>query len=64
MAEVEKGSGPPAVAPGPLAEKASESSTLRGSVPGRQDEELKEQNNTAKVGDGQSASQPSVGTST
>jgi hypothetical protein len=46
VAEVKETPGPPAVAPGPLAGKASESSTLRGSVVGRHDEDLDVKNNT------------------
>jgi len=62
VAEVKKGIAPPAAAPGPLAEKASESSTLRGSVAGQQDEGINGQKDAAKTDRGQSASRPSIQT--
>jgi hypothetical protein len=48
----EEGPAPLAAAPGPLAEKASESSTLRDPVHGQQDEDTNEQKNTANFNRG------------
>jgi hypothetical protein len=62
VAEVKKGTAPPAAAPGPLAEKASESSTLRGSVAGQPDDNASKQKDTAKPHEGQSASRPTINT--
>lgn len=62
VAEVKKETAPPAAAPGPMAEKASESSTLRGSTAGQQDESANGPKDAAKPDEGQSASRPPEGT--
>jgi hypothetical protein len=51
---------PPAAAPGPLAEKASDSSTLRGS--GQQDEDTNELKITTDLNGGQNSWRRSEGT--
>jgi hypothetical protein len=51
VAQEEGSVAPPAAAPGPLAEKASESSTLRGS--GQQDEDTHELKITTELDGGQ-----------
>ena len=56
---------PPAAAPGPLAGKASESSTLRGSEADRHDTEtndMTEKKNFTNPEGGESAATPSDGT--
>ena len=62
VADVKKGSAPPPTTPGLLTEKASESSTLRGSVFGRQEEATNGQRNTANLNDREGPSRPSEGT--
>jgi hypothetical protein len=61
MADAEKANGPPAAAPGPLVGKASESSTLRGSEYGGQDEDTNGRKKPASLDGGENASRPSEG---
>jgi hypothetical protein len=66
--EEQKPAAPAAVAPGPLAEKASESSTLRGSTADRHDgdtnvtNQMTEQKHVANLNGGGISSKPSEGT--
>lgn len=57
--EMRKESAPAADAPGPLAEKASESSTLRGSLTAGQDEDTNGKKTTTSSSEGESLPRPS-----
>ena len=60
VAQEEGSAAPPAAAPGPLAEKASESSTLRGS--GQHNEDMNELKITTDLDGGQNSWRRSEGT--
>ena len=60
VAQEEGSAAPPAAAPGPLAEKASESSTLRGS--GQHNEDMNELKITTDLDGGQNSWRHSEGT--
>ena len=60
--EVKKESAPAPAAPAPLMGKASESSTLRDSAYGRQDEDTNGEKSTTNLNDPEGSSHPPEGT--
>ncbi|KAG0651607.1 hypothetical protein D0Z07_1567 [Hyphodiscus hymeniophilus] len=62
MGDIERKMAPPPDAPVPLVGKASESSTLRGSEPGRQDDHMNEDEHPTKPDVAEEASRHSEGT--